>query len=149
MTDNEIIKALKCCTRKDAKCTDCPAFVSVDYSKCREALMGALDLINRQKAEIMDKDRYIKILKDDLNLEKEDIGFKKAEIERLHKEVGYWEAETKEARADIDKAVSEAVKEFAERLKENLIGWDTDPTDEEIEYTINNLVKERVGKANP
>ena len=40
----------------------------------------------------------------------------------------------------------EGVKEFAERLKENLIGWDTDPTDEEIEYTIDSLVKEMVGK---
>ena len=41
---------------------------------------------------------------------------------------------------------TEAINEFADRLKENLTGWATDPTDEEIDYTINNLVKEMVGE---
>lgn len=84
MTDNEIIKALECCSTYKGKCTDCPAFVKVDRSNCKQVLLGAIKIINRQKGE----------------------------IERLHKEVEYWEAETKEARADIDQAVAEAIKEF-------------------------------------
>ncbi len=93
MTDNEIIKALKVC-HITCGCSECPYEKAPD--DCVETLKrDALDLINRQKAEI---ERL------------------HAEIERLHKEVGYWEAETKEARADIDQAVAEAVKEFAERL---------------------------------
>ena len=51
-TDNEIIKALECCTTKGVSCKDCPAFVKVDRSNCRQVLIGALNIINRQKAEI-------------------------------------------------------------------------------------------------
>ena len=52
MTDSEIIKALECCTTNGATCKDCPAFVKVDRSNCKKYFRGALDLINRQKAEI-------------------------------------------------------------------------------------------------
>ena len=52
MTDNDIMKALACCAAKGTGCRDCPAFVAVDRSVCREAFAGALDLIDRQKAEI-------------------------------------------------------------------------------------------------
>ena len=51
MTDNEIIKTLKCCTTKGAKCSDCPAFKKVDRSDCKRYFRGAIDLITRQKAE--------------------------------------------------------------------------------------------------
>ena len=51
MTDNEIIKALECCSSDDANCDDCPAnkyCTNDDF-----CLTGAiLDLIKRQKAEI-------------------------------------------------------------------------------------------------
>jgi hypothetical protein len=52
LTDSEIIKALECCTTNGASCKDCPAFVKVDRSNCKKYFRGALDLINRQKAEI-------------------------------------------------------------------------------------------------
>ena len=52
MTDNEIIKALECCTTKGAKCSDCPAFKKVDRSDCKKYFRGAIDIINRQQAEI-------------------------------------------------------------------------------------------------
>ena len=52
MTDKEIIKALECCTTKGAKCSDCPAYKKVDRSDCKKYFRGAIDLINRQKAEI-------------------------------------------------------------------------------------------------
>ena len=44
MTDNEIIKALECCSNQMYACTD---------KQCKaKTLANALDLINRQKAEI-------------------------------------------------------------------------------------------------
>ena len=54
MTDNEIIKALECC--KDPECTsckECPAYEI--YKDCMGCVLSeAIDLINRQKAEIED-----------------------------------------------------------------------------------------------
>ena len=51
MTDNEIIKALECCTGYPACPTDCPL-----YEQPMDCLLKlskpTLDLINRQKAEI-------------------------------------------------------------------------------------------------
>lgn len=52
MTDNDIIKALECCTTNGASCKGCPAFVKVDRSNCKKYFCGALDLITRQKARI-------------------------------------------------------------------------------------------------
>lgn len=52
MKDTEIIKALEYCTINGAKCSDCPAFKKVDRSYCKKYFRGAIDLINRQKAEI-------------------------------------------------------------------------------------------------
>lgn len=52
MTDNEIIKALECC--KNGLCANCPRLNTPEHIlHCKEQLMcEALDLINRQKAEI-------------------------------------------------------------------------------------------------
>ena len=52
MTDNEVIKALECCSHRneDLPCDGCPAYNIAQM--CMEDLMSAaLDLINRQKAE--------------------------------------------------------------------------------------------------
>lgn len=51
LTDNEIIKALECCGTYKGKCTDCPAFVKVDRSNCKQVLLGAIEIINRLQAE--------------------------------------------------------------------------------------------------
>lgn len=53
MTDNEIVKALECCIAKPiALCKNCPYFLG--NGKCKHSKMQreALDLINRQQAEI-------------------------------------------------------------------------------------------------
>ena len=51
MTDNEIIKASACCSSKGKMdCKNCPLKNSV--SCVTEMIDNALDLINRQKAEI-------------------------------------------------------------------------------------------------
>jgi hypothetical protein len=59
MTDNEIKKALECCTTNGSNCKDCPAFVKVDRSNCKKYFRGALDLINRLQAEIERLKAYI------------------------------------------------------------------------------------------
>ena len=53
MTDNEIIKALECCFIK-IDCTDCPKNVNKPFTEdCLVSVAKqAIDLINRQKAEI-------------------------------------------------------------------------------------------------
>lgn len=65
MTDNEIIKALKCCATDDGDdCSQCP-YGNIVYkpgnggcvNRCRK---DALDLINRKKAEIEQEIKEIK-----------------------------------------------------------------------------------------
>ena len=128
MTDNEIIKALECCTTNGASCKDCPAFAKVDRSNCKKYFRGALDLINRQKAEIE-------------RLEKGSL-----------KEAMIFNSKT------IENVKAEAIKEFAERLKEDVSnhrlemymnGLNGTPRTREITYEcveeyIDNLVKEMV-----
>ena len=55
MTDAEIIKALECCTKGNTSdvCVDCPLITTDMCTDVENGLMKlALDLINRQKAEI-------------------------------------------------------------------------------------------------
>ena len=112
MTDNEIIKALECCTRLKY-CDTCP----FNHHNCKKMLDYTLDLIKRQQAEIADLNTYIKQL---------DI----------------------EYRYELNHIVNDTIETFVEKLKESLTGWNTDPTDEEIEYVIDKLLKEMVGANN-
>ena len=128
MTDNEIIKALECCGDSYSTCAECPI---KDDNGCNEQLANyALDIIKRQQAEI---ERL-----NSANDEKFNQWNMLAEKTKQHYTDLYNEAK------DILK--SEAVKEFAERLKE--IVKFTDDTYEcwEIEGYIDNLVKEMVGE---
>lgn len=49
ITDNEIIKALECCKGKKKHCNSCPCMKN---GTCFEVEEAALDLINRQQAEL-------------------------------------------------------------------------------------------------
>ena len=123
MTDNEIIKALECCTTKGASCKDCPAFMKVDRSNCKKFFKGAIDLINRQK----DKIEFLEEKLDNLEYEFDLMREEKEAIE------------------------SRAVKEFAERLKLK-VDIDLCEAIECSDYLYNlpklidNLVKEMVGE---
>ena len=123
MTDNEIIKALECCV-KGLECKNCPANPHKgNYGYCTSLLLkDALDLINRQQAEI---ERLT------------------AERDAMHQDViaaeeYAWQCKT---------AKAESIKEFAERLKEKYLddekivnmAWVN-----AIEH-IDNLLKELVG----
>ena len=94
MTDNEIIKALECCTVGTFDCSkECPCYSSksnLKVSSCRFELMCEIsDLINRQKAE----------------------------IERLKKNIDGLNIFTKN---HIKVIRLQAIKEFAERLKDEM-----------------------------
>ena len=126
MTDNEIIKALECCIGGYGvrNCDDCSMHGKVG---CIEALPEfALDLINRQKAEIE-------------RLEKENAK-QKAMLEAIDNEMLPLPFET-----DFDKAIktakSEAIKEFVHRLKDRVV-QKYEYTDTRIFEEIDNLVKE-------
>ncbi len=127
MTDNEIIKALECCTDESYEnCNECP--YSIDAERCErmKLLEDILDLINHQKAEIERLKKEIQITKD-----------------------AYTMLQTKN---EIIK--SEAIKEFADRLK-NKIKTECNPygkptfdydTSIAIMRYIDNLVKEMIGE---
>lgn len=128
MTDNEIIKALECCTEESYEnCNECP--YSIDSERCErmKLLEDVLDLINHQKTEIERLKKEIQITKD-----------------------AYTMLQTKN---EIIKL--EAVKEFAARLKENIsddchivsdegeyVGYDCD----DVRHCIDSLVKEMIGE---
>lgn len=113
MTDNDVVKALECCSVNPmGYCKECPLLN--DFSPCGITLTrNALDLINRQKAELERKDIEIDILIKKKEALRDEVAELKAEVERLenaYKQCA-WERD-----AFSDNA--EAIKEFAEKLKE-------------------------------
>ena len=114
MTDNEIIKALECCAVM-YDCPDCP--FECDCGNMGNLSTAAIDLINRQKAEIerLKKDKYNfqKALNqsEDYRLIAKAEGAKEV-IERLKEEatvdddMTWWIANV-----DIDKVLKEMVGE--------------------------------------
>lgn len=55
MTDNEIIKAFRCCYLNEDECEECPCFKDghcTDVGDVFNIVKQILDLINRQQAEI-------------------------------------------------------------------------------------------------
>lgn len=93
MTDNEIIKALECCP-KHTECGKCPLLNTTDCIVVSQH--GALNLINRQKAEI-------ERITEKYNCQQTVY----ADLSKIIKE----QAE------QLKKAKSEAIKEFSEKLK--------------------------------
>ena len=131
MTDNEIIKALECCT-EDEDCTHCPSIKEMPYCS-NDIMVGALNLIKRQQAEI----ERLELAND----EKFSQWSMLAEKTKQHYADLYNEAK------DILKA--EAVKEFVERLKEKSFKTirNYGLTKDVVEVCdIDNLVKEMIGE---
>ena len=128
MTDNEIIKALECCADAEYQCQKCTL-----YGKCYDGMVCelALDLINRQKAEI-------------------------ARLEKIAEET-YESAviALNVAKADAVKVFAENLKDDISnhRLEMYMNGLKGTPRTREITYEcvkecIDNLVKEMVGDNN-
>ena len=160
MTDNEIIKALECCTNcicNHAKTdTECPL---VKMSFCKNYLMKeSLALINRQKEDIEHyKKSYFNGQKifSDQSLENECM---KAEIDSMKEKLKLYSYYKEPFVKHIK---SEAIKDFSEKLKEApikmgipLLGLQTKSEIEEyfngillqLRDAIDDLVKEMTGE---
>ncbi len=137
MTDNEmklseaeIIKALECCGNMNDCKKECPLDDLGGIDKCLPTLtLNALDIIKRQRDEIE-------------RLETEcEKAYKQAEADIL----GNLADGGTSCHWCIDKHKAEAIKEFAQRLKENIDNGELYSISEDYEMTvdhINNLVKE-------
>lgn len=113
MTDNEIIKTLECCKKplRESNCKECAFYHS---GRCSLNMLNAvLDLINRQKAE----------------------------IERLNIECQSMRNAANSYKMHYETAKSEAIKEFAEELKEHRYGELNNCISFSVGY-LDNLVKE-------
>ena len=157
MTDNEIIKALEICNSMSIRCGNCSYYQipHKDGKSCSEIMLDdAIDLINRQKAEIKNLNRAIKNFKATKERQR-------AEIERLQhilvsfmSEVENWDykynidtshipqiAVLGTEKGNILKQIkSEAYKEFAERLKKK--GNMSKDGIIVVDYQIDNLLEE-------
>ena len=140
MTDEQIIKALECCINDD--CDNChDTFGNCEHN----AMRNALDLINRQKAEIERLQNILLKFMDEVARWEEKKGIDVSELPLI--------PICDEGRDAIDHHRAVAIKQFAERLKENVESYDV-TTGYKItivhaveEETIDNLVKEMVGEA--
>ena len=138
MTDNDIIKALECCIKAnshgDCVRSKCPALLG---NECYYATIvtDAYDDNEINRAQ----------MKDVVAL----INRQKAEIERLKKTEYILPArhcgKTRMVRVKLDEIRAEAIKEFAERLKEELANNLGCPITDTPRIIIDNLVKEMVG----
>ena len=125
MTDEQIIKALEYCST-DVRENTCPKCAFYKKHRCSTLVLNAVsDLINRQKADIESLKQII---------DEQD-----KEILKLQKRIIFWR---EDLNYQPEKIKSEAIKEFAERLKSKL-QWDTEFENMLVfETDINNLVKE-------
>ena len=131
MTDKEIIQALECCKMPvgSGSCNDCPfdyqrekQLTSTDESCTTLMFDYALDLINRQQAEIENYSNNTKTMSDSIYKTQKLIESQQAEIERLSDLLKRNKRHTDRIRlitAETAKKIkAEAIKEFAERLDE-------------------------------
>lgn len=88
MNDNDIIRATECCTTRELKCEDCP--YDRTPHECRKVYVNIINLAKKQKAE----------------------------IERLTINMNAFRIGMKREKERADTARSDAIKDFAERLKE-------------------------------
>lgn len=154
MTDNEIIKALECCSYYDV-CLNCPCF---SFCGCTpELLESALDLINRQKAEIERLEHlllgvmhFVDKWLDGAELKQDEVNRARAMREKILQIVEKLEEENDFLKSiDIDRIKAEAVKEFDELLKEDCLAYPLEKDDLTMLVDVksyNNLVKEMAGE---
>ena len=122
MTDEEIIKALECCADEDMGCEVCPY-----WAKGCTVEKDTIDLINRQQAEIE-------------RLKEENKFHRKTITENAQRALEVTIEEVENAKA-------EAIKDFAERLKDVpslIIAGQKHYVI--VESYFDNLVKEMVGE---
>jgi hypothetical protein len=144
-TDEEVIRALECCVNGTSEaCLKCTFGLTPPYPVCKTMVEKyALDLINRQRAEI-------KALEMDNAQLQSDIINANQNSDHIK---GLWEAEREKVEKAKQKVVNackmlknaraEAIKEFAERLETALLVGGIYPVI--VKNTIHSLVKEMTG----
>ena len=132
MIEKDTIKGLECCTDEwYENCNECP--YSIDTVSCErmKLLEDSLDLINHKQelleAAIAGQETLQKALAE-----------KEKEIERLT-------AEKEQLIRAFSECQAEAIKEFAEKLKEEWFCNRYDSPDVDFDDFISNLLKETVG----
>ena len=138
LTDKEIVKGLECCIGDtDGKdCFGCPLY---EIDDCQAHLnLAALDLINRQKAEIFKEKNKNSKLRNERNHLKTEIERLTSERDAMHQDVIVaeeyaWQCKT---------AKIEAIKEFAERVKLEFYYQFDELIPSIMADKIDNLVKE-------
>ena len=151
MTDNEIIKALEYCANCE-NCfygtTNCPLGEEME---CRSLLaQNALDLITSQQAEnenLKVENQSLRTAANSLKMHYEEA---QAEIENLKNEnfiLSQKRANIFEITEAYGRGKSEAVKEFADRLKKDIFNTEYH-IDRYYRRSIDKLVKEMAGKNN-
>ncbi len=130
-TDEQIIKAMECCST-DVQENPCPKCAFYNKHRCSTLMVNAVsDLISRYKAK---NERLKQIINE-----------QDKEILKLQNRIIFWR---KNLNYQPEKIKSEAIKEFAERLKE-IIYTHMDRIDVDgvvlltrVDNSIDNLVKE-------
>lgn len=91
LTDNEIIKAFECCSTASCISKQCPYEKMHDIPKCTTKLTkDALDLINRQKAEIESEKKRADMWHREAELNAAELIKMQAEIEDLKKDINHY-----------------------------------------------------------
>ena len=148
MTDKEIIKALQICTSEHLGCEDdCPFNTSELCGKDGlQTQRSALDLINHLKTKCNKYLNKVQAQKGELaRLYKQNAEYK-AEFERMQGNIMCVMSANARLINQVDKAKTEAIKSFAERLKDVpslIIAGQKHYVI--VESYFDNLVKEMVG----
>ena len=135
MSDEDIIKALECCSyaKSTIDCRKCPYYP--DKECVKKQCTDIIDLINRKNAEIeILKEKYSRLESDKEILQGNHYSFHDGQLVMI-------------PRTDKTKIKAEAIKEFAERLKCNASILCDRVTGLPCSYTISNynfnrLIKE-------
>ena len=142
MTDEQIIKALEYCNT-DVRENTCPKCAFYKKHRCSILMLNAVsDLINHQKAEIEELKTEIERMEDENYTLKNKIEIRDNLIEQLGSDIDIKYNTIYTMREKLKNSKSEAIKEFAERLKEKL-QWDVEFYNKIVfEDDIDKLVKE-------
>ena len=154
MTDNEIIKVLGCCSNGEP-CSNCPYQKQCDETNLAEI---ALDLINRQQAEIENYSRNNRSLTEAVTEMQTALKKQSAKIERLKecpKCVYEYTGEMTDYCSQspcpnfktVDEIKAEAIKELMFNLDEEISTYSSNGKDLNVYTWLKNYVKEMVGDA--
>jgi hypothetical protein len=114
MNDNEIKKALECCS-VFGLCHKCP--YANTHNCANQSAKDTLDLINRQRAEIERLEIELKAMRGAANSYKAEVERLGSLAEELVDGNEAWVSDNCELRKKLKTAKSEAIRDFAESVK--------------------------------